>query len=613
MLEIGSLVDGKYKVLSEIGHGGMSVVYLALNERANKTWAIKEVRKNGETNYDVVKQGLIAETNILKQLNHPRLPSIIDVIDDGDSFLIVMDYVEGSSLEKKLSRGPQPWEDVVEWSKQLCDVLAYLHSRPKPIIYRDMKPSNVMLKPNGDVVLLDFGTAREYKSQRAGDDTTCLGTRGYAAPEQYGGMGQTDGRTDIYCLGATMYHLVTGHDPALPPYEIKPIRQIDPKLPKGLEQIILKCTRQDPAQRYQNCAELMYDLEHINQITGEYVKKQKKKLYRWVACAALTVIFAGSSIGLHFASTRTIANSYNTYLRQAAASVASEMNEGSDEYVSVQGNLQKAIAINPSDERAWIYLTRLYRSDRQITNTENYEITNLLNQHQKNFERNDSGYTQFCMEWGRDLFFLHKSGEAEEGSMGSGDPTLAKTYLTRVVGNDPDEKEQEKQKKLLVNTDIDSSNFVASYKINEVTETEAEAQYTMAFHMLQISNSWDALGKSSVVGSESYNYTQLFADIKSLLDDEVSLRGAANTDTNIDGAYTQCMLYEYALRIINTQMSEMNKEGVTYSQLNETVSAIQANTAEIDTATEEVQSLIDNINKELDSANTKLKTIMDNG
>ena len=275
MLEIGSLVDGKYKVLSEIGHGGMSVVYMALNERANKTWAIKEVRKNGATNYDVVKQGLIAETNILKQLNHPRLPSIIDVIDDGDSFLIVMDYVEGSSLEKKLSRGPQPWKDVVEWSKQLCDVLAYLHSRPKPIIYRDMKPSNVMLKPNGDVVLLDFGTAREYKSQRAGDDTTCLGTRGYAAPEQYGGMGQTDARTDIYCLGATMYHLVTGQDPALPPYEIKPIRQIDPKLPKGLEQIILKCTRQDPQERYQSCAELMYDLEHIEQITGDYIRKQK--------------------------------------------------------------------------------------------------------------------------------------------------------------------------------------------------------------------------------------------------------------------------------------------------------------------------------------------------
>ena len=185
-------------------------------------------------------------------------------------------------------------------------------------------------------------------------------------------------------------------------------------------------------------------------------------------------------IGLHFASTRTIANSYNKYLRQAAASVSSaanEMSEGSGGYISVQGNLKKAIETNPSDERAWIYLTRLYRSDRQITHTENSEITKLMHQYQKNFERNNSGYAQFCMEWGRDLFFLYKNGEAEDGAMGSGDPTLAKTYLQRVVGENPDEKTMEKQKKLLENSHPDSGSFVASYKINEVSEEEAQAQF----------------------------------------------------------------------------------------------------------------------------------------
>ena len=109
MLENGTLIDGKYRILHEIGHGGMSVVYLVLNERANKTWAIKEVRKNGATSFEVVKQGLIAETNILKKLNHPHLPSIIDVIDKDDSFLVVMDYVEGVSLAKFLkTNGPRP-------------------------------------------------------------------------------------------------------------------------------------------------------------------------------------------------------------------------------------------------------------------------------------------------------------------------------------------------------------------------------------------------------------------------------------------------------------------------------------------------------------------------
>ena len=251
MLEIGSIIDGKYKILNVIGKGGMSVVYLAMNERANKQWAIKEVRKDGVQNFEVVKQNLIVETDLLKRLNHPHLPSIIDVIDGDGTFLIVMDYIEGNPLSKAIKNsGAQNQDDVIEWSKQLCDVLGYLHSRKPPIIYRDMKPSNVMLKPDGNVMLIDFGTAREFKSTSVAD-TTCLGTQGYAAPEQFGGHGQTDARTDIYCLGATMYHLITGHNPALPPYEMYPIRQWNPMLSSGLEEIILKCTQKNPDDRYQ--------------------------------------------------------------------------------------------------------------------------------------------------------------------------------------------------------------------------------------------------------------------------------------------------------------------------------------------------------------------------
>ena len=219
MLEIGQIIDGKYKILNVIGKGGMSVVYLAMNERANKQWAIKEVRKDGTQDFNVVRQGLVAEIDMLKRFNHPNLPSIVDVIDGNGSFLIVMDYIEGIALDKKLQEeGALPQSSVIEWSKQLCDVLGYLHSRKPPIIYRDMKPANVMLKPDNTITLIDFGTAREFKLSSV-EDTTVLGTRGYAAPEQYGGQGQTDPRTDIYCLGATMYHLVTGYNPAVPPYE----------------------------------------------------------------------------------------------------------------------------------------------------------------------------------------------------------------------------------------------------------------------------------------------------------------------------------------------------------------------------------------------------------
>ena len=172
MLEIGSIIDGKYKILNVIGKGGMSVVYLAMNERANKQWAIKEVRKDGVQNFEVVKQNLIVETDLLKRLNHPHLPSIIDVIDGDGTFLIVMDYIEGNPLSKAIKNsGAQNQDDVIEWSKQLCDVLGYLHSRKPPIIYRDMKPSNVMLKPDGNVMLIDFGTAREFKSTSVADTT----------------------------------------------------------------------------------------------------------------------------------------------------------------------------------------------------------------------------------------------------------------------------------------------------------------------------------------------------------------------------------------------------------------------------------------------------------
>ena len=317
MLEVGSLIDGKYKILNKVGQGGMSVVYLAMNERANKQWAVKEVRKDGVLDFESVKQGLVAETDILKKLSHPHLPSIIDVIDTEDSFIIIMDYVQGNSLDKALKEfGAQPQDDVIEWAKQLCDVLGYLHTREPAIIYRDMKPANVMLKPDGSISLIDFGTAREHKASKV-EDTTCLGTRGYAAPEQYGGMGQTDARTDIYCLGATIYHLVTGMNPSQPPYEIRPITEIDPTLSTGLEKIILKCTQNNPADRYQSCAELMYDLEHYKDFEDQHIKAQKNKLKLFVASVVMTVVFASVSAFAFFSAEKVKGENYENILAKA--------------------------------------------------------------------------------------------------------------------------------------------------------------------------------------------------------------------------------------------------------------------------------------------------------
>jgi len=362
MLEIGSLVDGKYKILNKVGQGGMSVVYLAMNEKANKQWAVKEVRKDGVRDFEVVKQGLVAETDILKKLSHPNLPSIIDVIDTDESFIIIMDYIQGNSLNKALEEfGAQPQENVIIWAKQLCDVLNYLHTRTPAIIYRDMKPANIMLKPDGNVTLIDFGTAREYKEKNLAD-TTCLGTVGYAAPEQFGGMGQTDARTDIYCLGATLYHLVTGMNPCEPPYEIKPIRDINPSLSAGLEKIILKCCQRDPNDRYQSAAELMFALEHYLEEDEDFKKKQKKKLTTFIVMLVLSVVFGITSIWGYLSAEQKKGENYDQILLEA---------ESVEDYY-------EAIMTDPTRTEAYMQLNEFLTSDYVLTKEEGKQIQKLL-------------------------------------------------------------------------------------------------------------------------------------------------------------------------------------------------------------------------------------------
>lgn len=293
MAGIGEIIDGKYEVLREIGRGGMSVVYLAMDKRLNKQWAVKEFRKDkNDESKKMALNALIAEANLMKKLDHPTLPRIVDIIENNQTVYVVMDYIEGESLNKVLDAyGAQPQDAVIEWAKQLSEVLDYLHTRTPPIIYRDMKPANIMLKPDGTVRLIDFGIAREYKEGKT-EDTTNIGTRGYAAPEQFGDKGQTDARTDIYSLGVTLYHLVTGKNPAEPPYELYPIRHWNPSLSSGLEWLIQKCTQLNPKDRFQSCAEVTYVLENLDKFEGAYKRSRQHKIQGFFASVSLTVVFA---------------------------------------------------------------------------------------------------------------------------------------------------------------------------------------------------------------------------------------------------------------------------------------------------------------------------------
>ena len=404
MAKIGQIIDDKYEILTLIGQGGMSKVYLARDRRLNKQWAVKEIQKKArDKNNEVVVQSAIAEANMIKQLDHPSIVRIVDIIENPDVIYIVEDYIEGETLNTILeNNGAQPQELVIEWAMQICEALEYLHTRKPPIIYRDMKPSNVMLKPDGNIKIIDFGIAREYKEQGLAD-TVSLGTKGYAAPEQFGGKGQTDARTDVYCLGVTLYHIVTGHSPCDPPYEIYPIRHWNPQLDSGLEAVIEKCTQLNPADRYQSCAELLYALQHYKENGAAYRAKQKKKLGTFVAVAAACVVFAIT--GLLGLAMRTHTNNadYNQNILQAEKATLSEEKV---KYYS------QAIDIKPLSKEAYIGMINAFKEDAAFTTDEESEFKKQITAHLSAL-RNEPGYAELAFETGKLYWYYYDYGKTE--------------------------------------------------------------------------------------------------------------------------------------------------------------------------------------------------------
>ncbi|MBQ2995310.1 MAG: protein kinase [Peptococcaceae bacterium] len=329
--------EDTYEIKSLIGKGGMSTVYLAEHKRLHTQWAVKEVYKN-QGKFD-----FLAESNILKRLQHPMLPRIVDVFEDANRILIVEDYVEGINLADLLKQQNKVDEaQGIQWFRSLCQVLQYLHTqKPNPIVYRDMKPSNIVLQPDGTLKLIDFGIAREYKADSSAD-TTYIGTKGYAAPEQFG-KAQTDARTDIYSLGVTMYHLLTGKSPYQPPYQFVPVRQLNPELSAGIEHILDKCVQSEPEQRYQSVDELLDDLLHSYRYDNAWKKYQRTKKLR---VAVVGVMLAGS-IGLMAGGQSLMAverqNEYNRLLEYASTQYIANPNEAINALENARDLLPKRI------------------------------------------------------------------------------------------------------------------------------------------------------------------------------------------------------------------------------------------------------------------------------
>ena len=240
-LEPGSLLAGRYRVERFLAGGGMGVVYIGTDQRlAERQCAIKEIFDRFTTPEERAQaiEYFHREADTLSQLNHPAIPAIFDRFGEGNCHYLVMDFIEGRNLEEVLVEqdGPLPESRVVEIARELCDVLSYLHSFDPPVIYRDMKPGNVIVKPDGHVALIDFGIARIFSPQ---GKATLIGTPGFAPPEQY--AGKVDQRSDIYSLAASLHYMVTGRDPEKhPPFSCPPVLSEKPDVSPFLAQAVDK-------------------------------------------------------------------------------------------------------------------------------------------------------------------------------------------------------------------------------------------------------------------------------------------------------------------------------------------------------------------------------------
>jgi serine/threonine protein kinase len=256
MIAPNTIIGGRYRVVKPLGGGGMKMVYLAEDLRlAARPSALAEM-VDSFTSPDMQKQAVASfqrEADMLAQLSNEHIPRVFDRFSEQNHHYLVMEYIDGITLEQKLKSagGHLPEQEVVAIAMQICDTLHYLHNLEPPVIYRDLKPSNVMLAVYDQVKLIDFGIARLFQPQ---SNATMIGTQGYAPPEQY--RGKAEFRSDLYALGATMHHALSGRDPAAePPFSFPPLRSLCPNVTPALAELVDQSLQYDAVLRVADAAE----------------------------------------------------------------------------------------------------------------------------------------------------------------------------------------------------------------------------------------------------------------------------------------------------------------------------------------------------------------------
>ena len=521
MLENGTLIGEKYEILKQIGRGGTATTYLAMSQKLNQQWVIKEVDLRNEKS-DI--RRVLREARLMMRLDHPAIPRIVDILEKPGFTYIVMDYVPGRSLANELrEKGPCAQSEVIEWAKQLCNVLVYLHSMNPPIIYQDLKPGNIILKePERNLKLIDFGEARPCIQGKAVGGGS---TREYAAPEQQKGSGgMTDERTDIYCFGTTMYRLLTGKFAPISPKPVGSIRDVFPEgnLSKGMDHIIQKCTQIDPDQRFQSAVELLKALENIRLWDDDYLKRLKRRV-------RMVVIFAAIGLGMLIAGASFQGMSAYVNTKDYGSLVTTAQ---SVEYETRVANYEEAIRIDGTKPTAYIRLLEAYENNGVFGDKESQQFSTLYNRNKNGFDKADDAVINMHYLIGRIYFNMYSNDSISIRSR----VQKAHEYFR----------------------------FVKDYGSTDYVNYDIASSYDTLCDFFRIY----VLNDSSVQEPTSEDYHAMVAALRPCLED--MQRYSAG-----DAAYTRLTLYGYILDMLNVNIKGLAVNGIEKGQIQEIVVQIR--------------------------------------
>ncbi len=348
------VLQNRWEVISHLGQGGMGTVYIARDLRlANRQCVVKKLRDDFFRQEDKEKalSFFQREAVVLSRLQHPNIVHILDYFEENGDYFLVMEYVEGENLQQMLHRRGEPFPEVqvLAWGAQIAEVLHYLHSHDPPVIYRDLKPSNIMIDTKDRVKLVDFGIARPYAEDA---DNTHVVSAGYSPPEQY--WGGADPRSDIYALGATMHFLLTGEEPLA--LQTPSPKRVNPRISEGADQLVMRACSQDVWLRYQSAPEMQDEIERsLNPGRGNNLK-----IANWVI-AVMALLVTGLSVLAYtrFADmnkNRDAEIAQNEKLKKELETVKHQQNNKEKE-LGLLRQYSKADRIEPENYRSGVQLS----------------------------------------------------------------------------------------------------------------------------------------------------------------------------------------------------------------------------------------------------------------